>query len=106
MSSRARRPWGERARVPRTCRDPALTGRKGHHPDWAIRGRARPRVLGLVGRDLHEPRAGDAGQARVALAVRLDEELDAVAVLDREVLLGVDRVADGAVRARRRVGRD
>ena len=56
--------------------------------------------------DLDEPGTGDAGQGRVSGAIRLDEELNAVAVLDREVPFGLDRVRDCPVRARRRVGRD
>ena len=54
---------------------------------------------------LDEPRAGDAGERRVALAVGLDEELHAVAVLEREVRARRDRVGDLPVRRRLGVGR-
>src|SRR5262249_5979452 len=80
-----------------------------HGSHWARTatvGRAQWLALRLMRGDLHEPGSGDAGQGRVAGAVRLDEELDAVAVLDREVRPRLDRVGDGPVRSRRRVGRD
>ena len=53
---------------------------------------------------LDEPRAGDPGERRIALAVGLDEELHAVPVLEREVRAGIDGIRDAAVGCRRRVG--